>query len=111
MWTEAQMSHGVSRRGLLAGAGAAVAVGGAGLSGAGLGGGAAQAAVPEAFGPISVRPGDPRYENLLRGNNFRFVGRPDEVRVVGSTAQVVTAVSDAVRTGRRIAVRSGGHCF
>jgi aclacinomycin oxidase len=63
------------------------------------------------FGPVSIRPGDPRYDNVLRGNNFRFAGRPDEVRVVGSTAQVVAAVSEAVRSGRRIAVRSGGHCF
>ncbi|MGW1867064.1 FAD-dependent oxidoreductase [Streptomyces mauvecolor] len=64
-----------------------------------------------AFGPVTVRPGDTRYESLLRGNNFRFVGRPDEIRVVGSTEQVVRAVADAVRSGRRVAVRSGGHCF
>ena len=63
------------------------------------------------FGPVTVRPGDTRYESLLRGNNFRFVGRPDEIRVVGSTEQVVRAVADAVRSGRRVAVRSGGHCF
>ena len=99
-----QEQGGVSRRGLLAGAGA-VAVGSIALNGA-----PAEAA-PGGFGPVSVRPGDPRYENLLRGNNFRFVGHPDEVRVVGSTEQVVAAVSDAVHTGRRIAVRSGGHCF
>ncbi|MFI6472715.1 FAD-dependent oxidoreductase [Streptomyces sp. NPDC050516] len=60
---------------------------------------------------MTVRPGDTRYESLLRGNNFRFVGRPDEIRVVGSTEQVVRAVADAVRSGRRVAVRSGGHCF
>ncbi|MFJ2115361.1 FAD-binding oxidoreductase [Streptomyces sp. NPDC087850] len=63
------------------------------------------------FGPVSVRPGDSRYTSLARGNNWRFVGRPEEIRVVGSTDQVVRAVSDAVRSGRRIAVRSGGHCF
>ena len=66
---------------------------------------------PTTFGPVTVRQGDPRYDNLLRGNNFRFVGDPDEIRVAGSTDQVVAAVSDAVRSGRRIAVRSGGHCF
>ncbi|MFJ5927705.1 FAD-binding oxidoreductase [Kitasatospora sp. NPDC092948] len=66
---------------------------------------------PETFGPAAVRPGDPRYDSLLRGDNHRFVGHPDEVRVVGSTAQVVQAVQDAVRDGRRIGVRSGGHCF
>ncbi|WP_424642461.1 FAD-binding oxidoreductase [Embleya sp. AB8] len=64
-----------------------------------------------AFGPVTVRPGDARYDGLLRGNNFRFVGQPDEVRVLGSTEQVLRAVRDAVRTGRRIAARSGGHCF
>src|SRR5690349_1953686 len=113
-----QEQGGVSRRGLLAGAGAVV--GGAAVGGVGLGVGAAQAAplgvlttpaAPRGFGPVSVRPGDPRYENLLRGNNFRFVGHPDEVRVVASTEQVVAAVADAVRARKRIAVRSGGHCF
>ena len=33
------------------------------------------------------------------------------MRVVGSTEQVVAAVQDAVREGRRLAVRSGGHCL
>ncbi|HKE90171.1 MAG TPA: FAD-binding protein [Gemmatimonadales bacterium] len=105
----------LSRRGLLAGAGA-LAIGGAGLAST-VGAGSAVAAPgagapqPTAFGPVTVRAGDLRYENLVRGNNFRFVGRPDEIRVVGSTDQVVRAVSDAVRSGRRVAARSGGHCF
>lgn len=106
-----------SRRGVLAWAGA-LAVGGAAAGATSLTGARpADAAPGEAapqpttFGPVTVRPDDLRYENLVRGNNFRFVGRPDEIRVVGSTDQVAHAVSDAVRTGRRIAVRSGGHCF
>ncbi|MFJ9692625.1 FAD-dependent oxidoreductase [Kitasatospora sp. NPDC101183] len=99
----------LNRRGLLAAAAA-------GLAAAGSPGGAVAAwppagPGPEGFGPVGVRPGDARYESLLRGDNHRFVGRPDEVRVVGSTAQVVQAVQDAVRDGRRIGVRSGGHCF
>ncbi|MER6006546.1 FAD-binding protein [Nonomuraea angiospora] len=94
----------VSRRGVLAGAGAAA------VTLLGTGDAEAQAA-PEAFGPVTVRPGDIRYDQLLRGNNFRFVGRPDEIRVAGSTEQVVRAVQEAVRSGRRVAVRSGGHCF
>ncbi|MGR3939356.1 hypothetical protein [Streptomyces sp. BRA346] len=69
------------------------------------------AAEAAAFGPVKIRPGDPRYDGLLRGNNFRQVGRPDEIRVVGSTDQVVRAVAEAVRAGRRVAVRSGGHCY
>ncbi|HEV7711792.1 MAG TPA: FAD-binding protein [Asanoa sp.] len=101
----------LSRRGLLAGAGAsAVAAGLAGTTGAGRAD-AAPGEAPTAFGPVTVRPGDLRYDNLVCGNNFRYVGRPDEVRVVGSTEQVVHAVTDAVRSGRRVAVRSGGHCF
>lgn len=66
---------------------------------------------PTAFGPATVGPSDIRYDGLLRANNFRFVGRPDEIRVVGSTEQLVSAVADAVRSGPRVAVRSGGHCF
>ncbi len=63
------------------------------------------------LGPVRVRPDDPRYADLVRRGNRRFVGTPDEVRVVGSTEQVVAAVQDAVRAGRRVAVRGGGHCF
>lgn len=91
----------VSRRGLLAGAGAAAVV---------LAAGRGEAAA-ETSAAVIVRPGDSRYENLLRGNNFRFVNRPDEIRVAASADQVVRAVRDAVRSNRRIAMRSGGHCF
>ncbi|MDW6058496.1 FAD-binding protein [Streptomyces sp. FXJ1.4098] len=38
------------------------------------------------------------------------MGTPDHVWVVGSTEQVVAAVQEAVDSGKRIAVRSGGHC-
>jgi len=66
---------------------------------------------PPPLGPVRVGPDDPRYAHLVRRGNRRFVGSPDEVRVVGTTAQVVAAVRDAVRSGRRLAVRGGGHCF
>ncbi|WP_460520539.1 FAD-binding oxidoreductase [Flindersiella endophytica] len=98
----------LSRRGLLAGAAAA------GVGAAAAGTGHAERAAAEgrpAAGAVAIRPGDVRYDNLLRGNNFRFAGRPDEIRVVSSTEEVVRAVDDAVRTGRRVAARSGGHCF
>src|SRR5262249_22466013 len=62
-------------------------------------------------GPAVIRPGDPRDENLVQGFNHRFVGRPDEGRLVTATEEVVAAVDEAVAAGRRIAVRSGGHCF
>ncbi|MEU9872817.1 FAD-binding protein [Actinomadura sp. NPDC048021] len=62
--------------------------------------------------PIMVGPGDPRYRSLvLRGYNRRFEGRPEEICVATSTEDVVRAVERAERTGRRVAVRSGGHCF
>lgn len=58
-----------------------------------------------------VRPGDPRYGDLVRGYNQRWVGTPDHVVLVSDADQVVTAVQRAVDTGRRLAVRSGGHCY
>jgi aclacinomycin oxidase len=70
------------------------------------------AACPEPIGPVTVGPNDPRYQELTtRSFNGRFQGRPESVRIVGSTEQVVQAVGEAVRAGKRIAVRSGGHCF
>lgn len=104
----------VTRRSALAGA--------AGLGGAAVGltvpgiaapAGAAPAAdCPPPAGPVTVGPGDPRYASLTqRGHNARFVGKPDYICVVSTTEQIVAAVQQAVRKGKRIAVRSGGHCF
>lgn len=62
-------------------------------------------------GPVTIRPGDPRYLELTTAANGRFRCRPRQVRVVGSTAQVVEAVQDAVRGGMRVVARSGGHCL
>jgi aclacinomycin oxidase len=76
---------------------------------------AGRTATTEATGPpgaISVRPGDTRYRELVtRGYNRRFTARPESVHLVHTTGQVVRIVTDAVRAGKRIAVRSGGHCF
>ncbi|HZG06080.1 MAG TPA: FAD-binding oxidoreductase [Streptomyces sp.] len=59
-----------------------------------------------------VRPGDDAYQDLsVRGLNKRFTARPETFHVVTSTEQVVGAVRDAVRDGKRIAVRSGGHGY
>jgi aclacinomycin oxidase len=63
------------------------------------------------FGPVTVAADDPRYENMVESYNHRFVGRPDYVCLVSTTDQVVDAVNKAVAAGKRIAVRSGGHCF
>jgi FAD/FMN-containing dehydrogenase len=58
-----------------------------------------------------VNPGDPRYRDLqLCGYNRRFVGTPDSVFVVDDTDQVVDAVDAVVASGKKLAVRSGGHC-
>ncbi|ADI10764.1 Berberine/berberine domain-containing protein [Streptomyces bingchenggensis BCW-1] len=63
-------------------------------------------------GPLRVSPADPRYAHLVaRGASNRFRGRPDHVYLVGSTEHVVRTVREAVRSGARLAVRSGGHCF
>jgi len=59
-----------------------------------------------------VGPDDPRYLAVVdKRFNKRFSARPDYVRLVSSTDQVVSAVEDAVREGRRLAVTSGGHCL
>jgi hypothetical protein len=94
----------VSRRGLLAGtavAGAALAIPGT-----------ASAAGASTNTSTKIGPGDARYQDLVqRGQNRRFVGRPDYVRMIRSAEDAVAAVQDAVRSGKRIAVRGGGHCF
>ena len=57
-------------------------------------------------------PDDERYRAVIdRQFNKRFSGNPDYVRVAGSTAQVISAVEEAVREGRRLAITSGGHCL
>jgi hypothetical protein len=76
---------------------------------------AAAAAQPDvrgrpAVGPV-VRPEDPRYRELMTGNNQRFVARPDYVKLIRSTADAEAALRAAVRAGKRVSVRGGGHCF
>lgn len=59
-----------------------------------------------------IRANDIRYPDLVqRGYNKRFVGKPDYLRLVDSTDQVVDAVQEAVRDNLRLVVRSGGHCL
>jgi aclacinomycin oxidase len=61
---------------------------------------------------VKIGPGDPRYLAVVdKRFNKRFRASPDYVRLVGSTDQVVSAVEEAVREGRRLAVTSGGHCL
>ncbi|MEV0600210.1 FAD-binding protein [Streptomyces sp. NPDC050315] len=103
---------GISRRGILRGGGAAFV----GAAGAGIGGmarphPALAASRGKTAGPVVVTPHDARYPDLIRGNNRRWTGSPGSVHLVRSTDQVVDAVRDGVREGRRLAVRSGGHCY
>jgi FAD/FMN-containing dehydrogenase len=60
---------------------------------------------------VTVGPDDSRYADLVGRGSRRFAGKPDYVRPVSSTEQVVDAVQDAVRDRLRVAVRSGGHCL
>lgn len=63
-------------------------------------------------GTHRIGPDDPRYLVVVDKHfNKRFRARPDYVRLVHSTDQVVSAVQEAVREGRRLAVTSGGHCL
>ncbi|GAA3937641.1 FAD-binding oxidoreductase [Actinomadura viridis] len=67
---------------------------------------------PRPPSPARIGRDDPRHRFLAsRGYNRRFDGRPEHVWVVGTTGDVVRAVQEAVDTGRRVAVRSGGHGF
>jgi hypothetical protein len=63
------------------------------------------------FGPVIVGPTNPRYRELVVGHNQRWVASPDSVHLVGTTNQVCQAVQEAIRTGKQISVRSGGHCY
>ncbi len=59
-----------------------------------------------------IGPDDLRYADLVnRGINKRFAGKPDYVRLVSSTSQIVDAVQEAVHDQLRVVVRSGGHCL
>jgi aclacinomycin oxidase len=61
---------------------------------------------------VKIGPDDPRYLAVVdKRFNKRFSANPDYVRLVHSTDQVVSAVEEAVREGRRLAVTSGGHCL
>jgi len=63
-------------------------------------------------GPATVvAPGDVRYPGLTRGQNQRWVSRPDYVRLPCTTEDVVEAVQEAVLSRKRLSVRSGGHCY
>ncbi|MFE9648264.1 FAD-binding oxidoreductase [Streptomyces sp. NPDC006365] len=59
----------------------------------------------------AIRSGDLRYATLTTGNNQRFVARPEYFRVIRSAADAESALRRAVDDGKKVSVRSGGHCF
>jgi len=63
------------------------------------------------LGPPAVGPDDPRYSELVVGQNRRWVAAPHSVHLVRTTNQVHAVVQEAIRTGKRVSVRSGGHCY
>ncbi|RPF21614.1 FAD-binding oxidoreductase [Myceligenerans xiligouense] len=65
---------------------------------------------PRPSDPV-VTPEDSRYLDLMTGNNARFVAEPEYVRLISSARDAEAAVRAAVRTGKKVSVRSGGHCF
>jgi hypothetical protein len=59
-----------------------------------------------------IGPDDRRYLAVVgKRFNKRFSASPDYVRLVSSTDQMISAVQEAVREGRRLVVTSGGHCL
>jgi FAD/FMN-containing dehydrogenase len=57
-------------------------------------------------------PNDPDYAALLEKRfNKRFSAHPDYILRAGSTDEVIAAVEEAVKEGRRLVVTSGGHCL
>lgn len=83
----------------------------AGATVAGTSAGPARAADGGAPAPIVVTPGEGRYDDMTSGYNKRWIGTPDQIRVIRSTAEAVTAVQELVDAGKRFSVRSGGGCF
>ncbi|MGV9566845.1 FAD-binding oxidoreductase [Streptomyces sp. NPDC003480] len=71
----------------------------------------AAATATEAGSAVAIGPTDRRYPDVTWGSNRRWVGTPDSVQLVSTPAQVLTAVQQAVDSGKGFAVRSGGHCY
>jgi len=59
----------------------------------------------------TITASDSRYLDMMTGNNVRFVARPDYIRLIGSAKDAENAVRSAARAGKKLSVRSGGHCF
>lgn len=102
---------GMGRRNFLAGG--AAAGGAALLTGTGL---ASPASAAEETGALAepitaVTSADKRYKDLVRGWNQRWVASPETIYLAETTAQVQEVVQKAVKAGKRLTVRGGGHCW
>lgn len=62
-------------------------------------------------GEARITRDDPRYPTMVRGFNLRWVGNPDFVQVCAGPSEIITLVQQAFQEGKRITVRSGGHCY
>ncbi|QKW08080.1 FAD-binding oxidoreductase [Streptomyces sp. NA04227] len=108
--------QGLHRRNFLTGGAAAsgaALLAGTGLAGTGLAAPSTAAAAdggPAAEPLATVTPGDKRYQDLVRGYNQRWSAAPEKVCLPVTTEQVRSVVQSAVSAGKRLTVRSGGHC-
>ncbi|SDC40773.1 FAD/FMN-containing dehydrogenase [Streptomyces prasinopilosus] len=78
---------------------------------AGQGAAAGQETVAAKLAPVTVTPADAQYGELVHGMNNRYVGSPESVQLVDDVSQVAGVVQAAVTAGKRLTVRSGGHCL
>ncbi|MET9934636.1 MULTISPECIES: FAD-binding protein [unclassified Streptomyces] len=101
-------SNPLDRRALLLGTAAVTTA--AATGSVALGGTAQATPAHPAAGPV-ITPDDPRYPALIKGSNQRFLGSPEHIKMIRSAADARAALTLAVRTGKRISVRSGGHCL
>ncbi|MDW4910380.1 FAD-binding protein, partial [Streptomyces sp. ADMS] len=111
-----QNPPGIRRRLLLAGAAGAGGAAALGLHGSAHAAAPAAEALPDvgatlSAGPIAVTPADQQYPDLVRALNARYTAKPESVRVVDDPAQVAPIVAEAARAGKRLTIRSGGHCL
>jgi len=61
---------------------------------------------------MRLGPADPQYVAVVEKRfNKRFKASPDYVCLAHSADEVIVAVEEAVKEGRRLAVTSGGHCL
>jgi aclacinomycin oxidase len=102
----------VTRRQLLGSAAVAGAAAATGLVDSPAAAAPGPSGVAAEYPEVVVRPDDPRYAELVtRGYNRRFTGTPEQVQLVYTPEHVQRALERAVRNGKRVTVRSGGHCF